>query len=414
MRGEETIEAPTARQEWAAAWPQPIIGLLGVVAASSFLYSNGILIGVMTKAFGWTRSEFSSALTITMLAGLIFGPVTGRLVDRFGPRRVALAGCFTYLASMSLLATANGSIWQWRLLCILMGAGIAPLSPTTWITAVSGRFNASRGLALAIVLAGSGAASALWPVLSAQYIAWFGWRVTFPAIAVTAMAVVLPLTLFFFRGPVPVRRDGGHGARPKIGPTLLSRTFLCIVLGGALFTSLSLGLVISLVPILTGSGFTLGEAAGIASLVGLTTLLGRFVIGIALDHLPTRTVGVISFLMPIPTVLLLWLGAQSTAAAIAGVALLGFTTGAESDVLAYLASRRIERSIFASVYAIIIACYTAAAGTGPLIASMLYDHYHSYLPFLLLVVPMAVVSAILIALMPKAASDHADTGEQTT
>lgn len=399
----------SARQEWGAAWPQPIIGMLGVVAASTFLYSNGILIGVMTKAFGWSRSEFSSALSITMLFGLLFGPIVGRLVDRYGPRRVALVGCCTYLASMSLLATANGSIWQWRLLCVLMGAGIAPLSPTTWITAVSGRFNASRGLALAIVLAGSGAASALWPVVSAHYVAWLGWRATFPALAVTIMIVVLPLTMFFFHGPVPVRRDGGHGPRPKIGPTLLSRTFMCILFGGVLFTSLSLGLVISLVPILTGNGFSLNEAAGIASLVGLTTLLGRFVIGTALDHLPTRLVGLVSFLMPIPTVLLLWQGAGSLPLSIAGVALLGFTTGAESDVLAYLASRRIERSIFASVYAIIIACYTAAAGTGPLIASLLFDKYHSYTPYLFLCVPMALVSAVLIGLLPRVANEHADT-----
>lgn len=402
-------ETLTARNEWAKSWPQPIVGMLGVTAASSFLYSNGILIGVMTRAFGWSRSDFSSALTITMLASLIFGPVTGRLIDRFGPRRVALTGCFTYLVSMSLLATANGSIWQWRLLCVLMGAGIAPLSPTTWITAVSGRFNASRGLALAIVLAGSGAASALWPVLSAQYIAWFGWRATFPALAATAIVVVLPLTLICFHGPAPVRRDGLPGPRPRIGPTLISRTFLGILFGGALFTSLSLGLVISLVPILTGNGFTLGAAAGIASVAGLTTLLGRFIIGIALDHLPTRIVGVTSFLMPIPVVLLLWQGADSMALSIVGVALLGFATGAESDVLAYLASRRIERSIFASVYAIIIACYTAAAGTGPLIASVLFDHFQSYQPFLLLVVPMSVASAFLIWLVPKARCDHADT-----
>jgi MFS family permease len=400
--------APSARQEWAAAWQLPIIGMLGVVATSAFLYSNGILIGVMTKALGWTRSEFSSALSITMLASLVFGPVVGRLVDRYGPRRVALTGCFTYLVGMSLLATANGSIWQWRLLCVLMGACIAPLSPTTWITAVSGRFNASRGLALAIVLAGSGGASALWPILSARYVEWLGWRATFPAIGISSMAVVLPLTLFFFHGPVPVRRDGGHGPKPKIGPTLLSRTFMCILLAGLLFTSLSLGLVISLVPILTGNGFGLNEAAGIASLVGLTTLLGRFVIGIALDHLPTRTVGLVSFLMPIPVVLLLWQGAGSLPLSIAGVALLGFTTGAESDVLAYLASRRIERSIFASVYAIIIACYTAAAGTGPLLASLLYDTYHSYAPFLLLCVPMALVSAVLIWLLPNVANEHQD------
>lgn len=408
MSAHETVAPPTAGQEWAAAWPQPVIGLIGVVAASTFVYANSVFLGVMTETFHWSRTEFSSAFMFQMLIGLIVGPIVGRLVDRFGPRRVALCGCFTFLIGLSLLGTASGSIWQWRLLCMLQGACIAPLSPTVWITAVSGRFNASRGLALAIVLAGSGAASAIWPIVAVHYMSWFGWRAAFPALAITPILVVLPLTLFFFQGPVPARRDGGQGPKPRLGRTILTRTFLCILFAGALFTSLSLGMVLSLVPILSANGFDLTTAASIAGIVGLTTLLGRVVTGLALDRLPTRLVGIVSFLSPILASLLLWQGHGSLAVSIAGVAVLGFVTGAESDVLAYLASRRIERSIFASAYAIIIACYSASAATGPMIASILYDRSHSYTPYLLLCIPMAVVSAILISLIPTAPSDHAD------
>ena len=400
--------APTGRQEWAAAWPQPVIGMLGVVGASTFVYANSVFLGVLTETFHWTRTEFSSAFLFQMIVTLIVGPIVGRLVDRYGPRPIALVGCFTFVVGLSLISTISGSIWQWRLLCMLQGACIAPLSPTVWITAVSGRFNASRGIALATVLAGSGAASAIWPLIAVHYMTWLGWRGALLALAITPIAVVLPLTLFFFKGPVPVRRDGGHGARPKLSSAILTRTFLCILCAGALFTSLSLGMVLSLVPILTSNGFDLTTAAGLAGIVGLTTLLGRFVTGFALDRLPTRIVGVVSFLSPILASLFLWQGHGSLAFSIAGVAVLGFVTGAESDVLAYLASRRIERSIFASAYAIILAVYSASAATGPVLASVLYDRSHSYAPYLLLCIPMAVVSAILIWLIPRVASDHAD------
>lgn len=399
----------SAAEEWRDAWPQPLIGMLGVVAASTFVYANSVFLGVLTAAFGWTRTQYSSGFLVQTLVGLIAGPLVGRLVDRFGPRRVALVGCFTVLAGVSLLGTAIGSVAQWRLLCVIQGLCIAPLSPTVWITAVSGRFNASRGLALGVVLAGSGVASMLWPVVAVQFLGLLGWRAALPALGITAAVLVLPLTLLFFQGPA-VRRAAG-GPRPSLGRAMLSRTFLCILLAGALFTALSLGLVLSLVPILTGNGFTLATAAWLASVVGITTLIGRVLTGLALDRLPTRAVGILSFLLPIPAVLLLRAGAGSLPLSLAGVALLGFTTGAESDVLAYLASRRIDRAIFASAYAIIIACYTACAATGPLIASILYDRSGSYGPFLLLCVPMAIGSAVLIALVPASVRETEQQGE---
>lgn len=396
---------PSARREWAAAWPMPLIGMLGVVTSSAFVYSSGVFMTALTHEFGWTRAQFASAFTIQMLVGIVMGPLVGRAVDRFGPRSVALAGLCGLIVGLPLLGLANGSIWQWRMLCIIEGIGLAALSPVTWVTAVAGSFNVARGLALAVVLAGTGVGTALWPWVALNLIGLVGWRLSFTVMAFAAFAVLMPLTLLFFRGTSVVR---GPERLPRVPlwPTIRSRTFLCLIVAGCLYASVTLGLTLHLVPILTGNGFTLADAAAAAVVVGVATLVGRLVTGYALDHLPTRIVGLVAFLLPIVEVFCFWQGNGSAALSFAGAALLGLTSGAESDVLVYLASRRLDRSVFASAYAIFNTFFAIAASMGPLIAGSLFDTYGSYDAYFLLCVPIALVAALLISLVPSAPAEQ--------
>jgi predicted MFS family arabinose efflux permease len=395
----------TAKQEWAAMWPLPMTAMFGVVVCSAFTYTNGLFLTQMTHEFGWTRTQYASSFTLQMAFGLLLGPVTGKVIDRIGPRRVALIGIGSFVIGFSLLALADGSIWQWRLLCVVQGLGVAFLSPVTWIVAVTGRFNASRGFALSMPLAGVGIGTIIWPLLAAGYIGTFGWRLAFPALALTAAAVLLPLTYFFFFGPrdrpMPgVRVTAPAGPRPRLGPIFRSRTFICLLAAGGLYAAVSIGFMLNLVPILMGNGFSLGGAARVASIAGIFGLIGRFGTGYLLDILPVRVFGVFAFLVPIIFSFLFWLGKDSTAFSISAAASLGLITGAESDILAYLASRRLDASIFASVYAVMSSVFAVCASVGPLLASALFDASGSYSLFFLVSMPISAAAATLIWLVP--------------
>jgi MFS family permease len=370
----------------------------------------------MTREFGWTRAQFSSGFTIQMLLLLLLSPFVGRAVDRIGPRRMALFGIVPYMLALSALSLAGGSIMEWRLLCIVQGIGLALISPVVWITAVVGRFNASRGMALAITLAGIAVAGAIWPLISVFYIEALGWRAAFPALALSWGIVVLPLTYFFFFGPrdvagastAPVPSETARAAtakedRASIKQALRSRTFFCLAFSGGIFATASLGFTVHLVPILHSSGFDLTTAASIAGAAGIAALVGRLGTGFLLDRLPAKQVGLVAFLLPIVVVgLLLWADGSFTVTLIA-VVLFGLTAGAESDVLTYLASRLLPRRIFASVYAIITAVFAVFASMGPLLASRVADVSGTYDVFLMLMVPLVTVGAGLIWLIPPLA-----------
>jgi MFS family permease len=253
-------------QEWARMWPLPLTALVGIAGSAIFAYSNGVFIIEMTRAFGWTRTQFSSAFAIQTLLGLIIMPLVGRLIDRIGPRKVALTGIIPYVLAMALLGTATGAIWQWWLLCLFLGVCTALITPTVWLTAVVGRFQTSRGLALAVALAGVGVASGVSPILAVFYARIFGWRLAFTAQAVTWGVLILPLAVMCFRG----LRDVGPKV-PKVaqrntpyGHVFKTRTFVFLAIAGSLICGVVFGLTLHLVPILRGNGLNPQTAAGMA------------------------------------------------------------------------------------------------------------------------------------------------------
>ncbi len=396
-----------SRREWAALWPMPLTGMVGVVACSAFAYSNSVFMLEMTREFGWTRTQFSSAFLLQMLASLLVMPLVGWLTDRFGPRRVALGGMLPFVLGLSVLGVADGSVWQWRLLCALYAAGAGSIGLTVWVAAAARRFDAGRGLAMGVVLAGTGVATGLWPLAATGLIELFGWRLAFPAMALISVAILLPLTLAFVKDrdeqPLQRRAIEDHSDQPRLLPLIFSRTFLCLLFAGSLFVCVTFGLTLNLVPILITNGFGMAFAASAAIVTGVGVLIGRVGAGWLLDRFPTRTVAIVAFVLPIVELICLWLGEGSIPLTLLGIALLGLTGGGESDVLVYMTSRRFDPQVFAKLYSICLAVFACAAGLGPVLASAVFDATGGYQTYILLCMPMALAALALIWAIPEEA-----------
>lgn len=394
-------------QEWRALWPLALCSLLGVAGSGLYSMTSGVFMGELIREFGWSKTQFTSSMTGQILVSLIAVPLVGRAIDRFGVRAVALTGLAPAVIGMGLLGLANGSMWQWWMLCMIQAGAIALLLPPVWITAVVGRFHASRGLAIAVALAGAGLGAAIWPMLTAFYVESFGWRLAYGAVALSWAALMAPLAIAFFHGP----SDGPSLSETRVVPPyahiLKTQTFLCLTISGALFICACYGMTIHLVPILRTGGLDLSSAAMVAGVAGLFSILGRIVTGFLLDIMPTRVFGVTVFLIPIIVSLLLHFGVASTPLALVAVALLGLAMGAESDILSYIASRRFDHSIFGSVYAVIQAVFSTSAVAGSILAGALFDIGGSYALFLNVIIPMTLLGAVLLAMVPDQKPVHA-------
>lgn len=396
------MEGMTARQEWRAMWTLPLTAMVGMSGSGMFAYSSGIFMQAITGEFGWSRAQYSAVFVITMLQGLVTGPLLGRLVDRYGPRKVVLAGLLPFAASFSALGLVGGQFWQWTALCIVMSLFQVTISQTAWVAGVIPRFHAARGMALAVTLAGLGLSSFVWPPIAAVLIDKIGWRAAFPAIALVYLAVALPLTAVFFHSPEQPKdaTQAAQGGRHGYARAMMSSSYIGLVLAGSLFACAYYGLVVHFVPVLTKSGIGLATAAGIVAIVGLASMVGRLLSGFLLDALPTRSVALAAFLLPLASVALLTGLPGSVPGAIGAVVVLGLASGAELNIITFIAARRFGQEIFGSIYGMFMAIIAVGASIGPVLAGALFDARGSYDYYLLVLAPIFLAASLLMAWVP--------------
>jgi MFS family permease len=123
-------------------------------------YGIGVLFEPFQREFGWNRGQISGALVYLTLGLVPSGPVVGWMIDRFGARIVALVSIPLLALTLGGLANLGNSLLVFYALFFAAGSLGGGTTPVVYTRIVNGKFSASRGVALGIVLAGK--ASRRW------------------------------------------------------------------------------------------------------------------------------------------------------------------------------------------------------------------------------------------------------------
>lgn len=399
----------SARGEWKSFWFLPIAAALGYATSVLHVYSIGPFIEPLAQEFGWSRAQVSSGVTISAFISAVFCIPIGMLVDRVGPRTVAMVGIVLMVGTYALLGTATGGRWNWVMLWVILAFATLWVQATVWTSAVASRFSKSRGLALAVTLSGASVAATVFPVMAAALITNFGWRIGFIGLGCLWGLFVFPILFFCFRGAQDQKADvvavTPAPARVLTGVSLQeglrSPTLYKLLLTGGLFAFIVVGSMVHFVPILTDSGAEPMSAAGIASLIGIFSILGRLGTGVLLDRFPGHYVGAASCLLPVLAVALLLTAGSNPLSQILAAVALGITLGAEVDVIAYLATRHFGLKNFGALYGAMVMALSMGTAFGPLAAGAAYDHYGSYANFLLLGAGLMMVASLTLLSLGK-------------
>lgn len=413
-----------ALSEWRKFWPLPIAAGLGYATAVMYIYAMGPFVEPITQEFGWSRARVSSGITIAAFFSAIFCIPIGMLVDRIGPRRVGLFGAVMMAACVALLGTATGGKANWIMLWGLLAISTLFVQATVWTSAVTSRFEESRGMALAITLSGASLSAAIFPVIATWLIGQTGWRQAFMVMAGLWIVVVFPVLLLSFRGANDRLRNPQtavtHTVKALNGVSLAqglrSTALYKLIMAGGFFSFTAIGVVVHFVPILTDAGAQPLAAAGVASLVGIFSIIGRLGTGFLLDRFPGHVVGGVAFVIPILACsLLLFDGANPLSQAVAA-AIFGLTLGSEVDVIAYLAAKYFGLKNFGALYGAMVMALSLGVAFGPLGAGAAYDLYGGYAPFLYLTMILMAISALALFSLkstPDAAEFEASQGAAT-
>ncbi len=394
----------SATTEWRRHWTVVLVALLGMALATVHIYSTGVFLAPLEAEFGWNRSRIMFGFTLLTLVGATLAPFVGALVDRVGPRRLALAGILCYCAALAALSLATANIYTWWGLWMLLAIGGLLIKPTIWTAAVSSLFVRGRGLALAVTLCGTGLGSSMMPALSNWLIGNLGWRGSYVALAGGCLVLLLPLALCCFTSASdnarrqPAAQRGPAVLQPGLGPreALLSRRFAQLALAAFCITLAIIGMVMNLVPIMSANGLGRDTAALVAGAVGVTSIIGRLATGHLLDRYSGNLIGAVVVLAPIISCLCFIYAPTSVPITLFAVIVLGLALGAELDVVAYLATRYFGLRSYGLVFGCIVSIWSIATGLGPLAASFAFDQYGSYHPALWAFIPLFALASVTL------------------
>lgn len=351
----------------------------GVIMAFTF----SLFIEPLTVEFGWSRATVSLGFSMAALLTAAAAPLLGRLLDRIGARRTLLYAVPAYAACVAALAVTPPQAGVFFLLFALTGLAGAGHSPIAYVSLVSGWFDARRGLALGLAMAGIGIGAALMPQLAGFIIERHGWRAAYVGLGATILVVGLPAVMVLLREapspPVPA-----HAARASPRATAGStRTVLCdprfLTLAAFVFllTVAVNGCTVHAVPLLVAHGYTRLQATSLLGALGVASLCGRLLCGYALDRVFAPWLACATAGLALCGTLLLGAGLPPAGAALA-VALLGFALGAETDLMSYLTSRYFEREHFGATIGWLYAVFGIAAATGAPLMGASFDATGSY------------------------------------
>jgi predicted MFS family arabinose efflux permease len=153
------------------------------------------------------------------------------------------------------------------------------------------------------------------------------------------------------------------------------------------------GFIVHFIPMLSDAGFSPARAGGTAALAGFAIIAGRLGTGLAVDWFFAPAVAAVMFAVSACGCVLLALGGAGFGAVAA--VMVGFSFGAEVDLVAFLAARYFGLRSIGAVFGMLYACFTAGVAGGPLLAGILHDATGSYRASLLTQAACLAVAAIL-------------------
>ena len=382
----------------AAAFLGVMVGFAGMVPFTFSLFLNPL-----HSAFGWKREAISRAFGLAALTVAFVSPLIGSLLDRLPPRRVILPCIAVFSAAMASLSLLHGTLQQYYgtyLVLGIVGNGTAQLA---YSRAVLSWFRQRRGLAIGLMLTGSGAGSIILPMLAQHVIATNGWRAAYAVLGLTALAG-LPLTaLFVLNQPASESQQTEAVAElTRATRTGSQRTFWLIAMPTLLVALSMNALIAHLSALLTSRGISSTSAAATLSVYGASAIVGRLLTGFLLDRMPAPLVS--CAVLAIASVgVVAEAYANTPAAGWAGAVLMGAGSGSEADVVPYMIAMYFERRRFSTLYGLTWTAYAIGGAIGPVLLGHTYDRSGAYATsaIVALGVPCALAAAMQL-LLPRA------------
>jgi len=386
-----------------------------------------------------TRAVASLAGGLSRLGGSFEAPLSGYLVDKFGPRWIMLIGINIFVLGLVLMSFIN-SAWTYCVAWIIVATGVNFAATVAVDKTLTNWFVKRRGLVIGLKSGLIGVFGAIMLPIVAWLIVAVGWRTSFLIWSGVVPAILLPLVWFFVKQQRPEYYGLlPDGAKTESGSAVDTEEMiekgaqyasefqeteftlrqamktpaywlLLIAMAGQGIAMGGFGL--HSIPFLTDQGISLTAAGALMGMMIFFTIPSRTLAGLIADRLKKtqlqllwaagcllRALGIGFFLF-----------SQTTAMIYVFLILYGIGTGVVAPLDIIVRARYFGRKAYGSI-AGSSSLFTAPFGVvAPIFTGWVYDTTGSYITALIIFASLFVLTAVLLLFVrsPKPPTDVTD------
>jgi MFS family permease len=351
---------------------------------------------------------------IATLAASFLLPITGRLVDRYGARRMIVVDALTFGLAIMLLSQLSG---PWTLLGMFLMVRFLGFGSMQLIsnTVIAQWFVRRRGLVMGIAGQSLAISLIVYPALSNWLIGELGWRLAWVALGALALAIMLPVGWLFFRdrpelygllpdGTAPTPTELATAANEEHWTLAEARRTPIFWLFAAACTSLAIitaGMVFHQTSLFQVHGVDGSLTVMAFQLQALFAIVGNLGIGYLLDHLPARRLLALLMLCVIAMIVQM-LFLHNTPGVIIYSALMGLVGGSFRVLDATVWARYFGRLHIGSIRGATMIGTVGGTALGTYILGLAYDLTGNYdlALYFLLALPILIAIASFIVKRP--------------
>lgn len=379
--------------------------LLAIVGFA--LYGLPFFYDFFIEEFGWTRTIVTSGNALgKLLVAPLFGFIAGWIIDRYGPRRMMMAGALMAGAALIGLSMMK-SLGMFYLFYVLNALGYVFGGPLPCQVLISRWFTKHRGKAMGIAYLGIGTGGALVPLIAAGLERNMGWHLALTSLGALIIILAFPLA-FFIREPKNPPQAAAIKPEPAMPMSGILRNpaFYLLAIGSMCSIGAVGGVNQHLKLYLRDLSFTQSQAAHVLSLVLLSSLAGRVMMGMLADIIRRKYVMILIYLIVGCSIPLLLLpdfpGRIYIFAVIFGIGL-----GGDYMIIPLMAGDLFGVKILGRVMGIVLVADGIAESLMPMLIGRLYDISGNYTIGFSLLICVALIGALIVSFLPGKSTESA-------
>ncbi len=268
---EQLIDSPRA-------WTMAVIAFFACFLACGMQFTFGAFFKPMAEEFGASHASAATIFAITASLGNLMGIVSGSLADRFGPRRVLMAGGVILALGLFMTSHIHRIQTAYATYGLCVGVGVS-LTYVPAVAMVGGWFRERRTTALGITVSGIGAGTLILVPLAAVAIEHFGWRGAYRLASLITAGGLLTCAALAQAPPV-----GAIRVANRLRDVIRTRSFLTLYASSTL-SSMAIFVPFVYLPVFAQvRGVSEVRAATLIGFIGASSVVGRLGLGTLADR----------------------------------------------------------------------------------------------------------------------------------